>query len=103
MAQAVLNDLDSATDPHAHNLSGEQLESVDEGCQRDSGRRMLVPNHHDTSAFNASKSLELETIPKKADIPFVRMEEIHGPILGLFPVIAKRSCKLEFQSPTARQ
>ena len=94
-----MDELHSTTDPDAYHLSGNELKSIEKWRKRYSRGCVLVSNHYDGLALNSSKPLKLKAIPYKADISLIGMEEIHGPIFGFFPVIAKWPGKLELQGP----
>src|SRR5690242_2659137 len=60
---------------------------------------MLIPYDHDRFPLWSLEPLQLQAVTYQTDVSLVRMQEIHGPVLGLFSVVAERSCNLKLQRP----
>jgi len=85
----LLTELDTS------NVFCDDFKGVQQGSQRDSWWCVLVSDDDDCLSLRNAKAEQPKTIAKSADISFVGMQEVDGPILRLLSVVAERARYLE--------
>lgn len=99
MNEAVDANFDPRTERYTSHVLRNYLERLDERCQTDFGWNVLIPDYDCSLSLRPGNFPELVAIAYGADIARIRMQQIHGPVLSLLPIIAIRASKFEFDSP----
>lgn len=80
---------------------GYELEGIQQGCQTNLGWRVLVSHDNLGLAFCSVQVQKLEAVTNGADVAWVGMKQVYGPVLGGLSIVSKWSCDLELQGPFA--
>ena len=81
-----------------HNISN-RFERFPKWLQRNLSWVMLVPDCDDSLSLQAIHRSKFKAVSKQAGVPRIRVQNVHGPILGGFPVITEGSNELNFKGP----